>query len=159
MYKEVIHPDLLEYPADFIVHQANCFHTMGAGIAAQIRAKYPEAYEADCRTRKGDSSKLGEYSWAKTKDNKYIFNLYSQHTFGREIKQTNYDAMVEGLERIKKVAERSISIIGHNTVVAVPYKIGCNLGGGDWKIVRAIISAIFLDSPVELVVVCRKQDL
>ena len=32
---------------DVIVHGCNCFNTMGSGIAAEIRERYPEAYEAD----------------------------------------------------------------------------------------------------------------
>ena len=44
---------------DLIAHGANCFCVMGSGIAPQIKAKYPEAYEADCKTTAGDVNKLG----------------------------------------------------------------------------------------------------
>lgn len=160
MYKEVIHHDLLEYPAHFIVHQANCFHMMGAGIAKQIKDKYPEAYLADIKTRKGDSSKLGTYSWAETTDRKWIFNIYSQYAFGNDKRQTSYDALVEGLDRVRQTAESAGSnVFKTSCIVAVPYKMGCNLGGGSWPIVKAILQDIFLDSTATLVVVCREQDL
>jgi len=160
MFKEVIHKDLLEYPANAIVHQANCFCTMGSGVAAQIRKKYPEAYEADCATEKGGESKLGTYSWALAEDGKYIFNLYSQFDFGYDGgRRTSYDALVNGFEKIKDNAEKQVKVLGKAFVVAIPYKIGSDLGGGNWQIVRAIIKEIFLDSEVELVVVCRPQDI
>ncbi len=38
---------------------------MQSGIARQIREKYPEAYEADCKTVAGDIKKLGTFSWVK----------------------------------------------------------------------------------------------
>jgi hypothetical protein len=34
--------------------------------------------------------------------------------------------------------------------LAIPYKMGCNLGGGNWNVVRAIIGSVFDDSPVRL---------
>jgi O-acetyl-ADP-ribose deacetylase (regulator of RNase III) len=37
-----------------IIHQANCHCTMGSGIAKFIRERFPKAYEADCKTVKGD---------------------------------------------------------------------------------------------------------
>ena len=71
---------LLEYPLQGIIHQSNCMHTMGSGIAKRIREKYPEAYSADMEAgAKGDSKRLGCYSVAHClKEDKYIFNLYGQ---------------------------------------------------------------------------------
>jgi len=56
--------NLLDAPADIIGHCCNCFCTMGSGVAAAIKAKYPEAYDADCKTKKGDRTKLGTLSLA-----------------------------------------------------------------------------------------------
>ena len=39
---------------DVIVHGCNCFCAMGAGIAKSIRRAFPQAYEADLKTRKGE---------------------------------------------------------------------------------------------------------
>lgn len=63
---------------DIIVHGCNCFCTMGAGIAKTIKNKYPEAYQADCNTKKGDINKLGTYSYHNT--GKFIIiNAYTQY--------------------------------------------------------------------------------
>ena len=38
---EIIKGDLLKSDVPAIIHQCNCFHTMGGGIAVQIASKYP----------------------------------------------------------------------------------------------------------------------
>jgi O-acetyl-ADP-ribose deacetylase (regulator of RNase III) len=130
-----------------ILHQANCFHTMGGGIARQIAMRFPEAYEADKRDSSyGDRSKLGTFTYAEIDDpNHLIYNLYSQFTFGMG-RQTLYDAMVDGLERI-----RIHAISKGLTKLGLPFNMGCTLGGGNWKIVRPIIDSIFAtDSEIDL---------
>src|SRR6185369_11634813 len=92
--------NLLDSPTDLIAHCCNCFCVMGAGVAAGIRTKYPEAYEADCKTKKGDHKKLGTVSFAqvKTPDNsiKGVVNIYGQFDMGGE-KPVNYEAVYNGL--------------------------------------------------------------
>nr|WP_314489284.1 macro domain-containing protein [uncultured Kingella sp.] len=65
---------------DVIIHGCNCRHTMGAGIAKQIKAQFPAAYAADCATPKG-ASKLGQISSATVDCNGrelIIVNAYTQ---------------------------------------------------------------------------------
>lgn len=145
--------DIFRHPAQVILHQANCFTTMGSGIAASIRGLYPEAYEADCRTIKGDSKKLGTFSWAKTKrDNKIIINMYSQYNYGRESRKTNYEAFANGLERVRDfLLEKKL------TSLSIPYKIGCNLGGGNWNVVKTIIYETLSNQPFD-VFICKKDE-
>jgi len=47
---------------DYIIHGCNCVNTMGAGIAYQVARFFPEAMQADMKTKRGDISKLGTYS-------------------------------------------------------------------------------------------------
>lgn len=47
---------------DVILHGANCFHTMGAGIAKTIKEVFPVAYAADLNTPRGLVDKVGEFS-------------------------------------------------------------------------------------------------
>ncbi len=120
---------------DVICHQANCFHTMGSGIAKQIREQFPEAYEADLVTINGDSSKLGTYSFAIVTRGSFSFvvaNLYGQHSFGRGI-QTNYSALRNCFKNLKETHGNKKLRFG------IPYKISCGLAGGDWNIVSKII--------------------
>lgn len=143
--------NIFDGDAQAIIHQANCQNTMGSGIAKQIRARYPEAYAADCLTTAGDARKLGHFSWVKTKDGKfYIYNCYSQFKYGLDKRHTNYEAIFTGLTGIKSHAESR----GLETL-SLPHLMGCKLGGGDWRIVNAIITSIFADSPTVTLYICR----
>lgn len=130
-----------------IVHQCNCFHTMGSGIAAQIKQLYPQAYIADLQTPYGDAKKLGTFSMAKDK-NKYIFNLYGQFNFGVG-RQTSYDALYDGFVSIRTYAK-------HNNIktLGLPKNLGCGLGGGNWNIVSTIISEVFKDASTDIEIYC-----
>lgn len=133
-----IDANLLEQPLDGIVHQANCFHTMGGGIARFIKEKYPEAFTADLKTRRADISKLGTFSVAVLPSNFHVFNLYGQYNFGMEKRHTNYEAVYKGLYSICAYATSN-----GLTKLGLPKNMGCRLGGGSWIIVRAIIEEVF----------------
>lgn len=155
-----IDQDIFLAPVDVIAHQANCFTTMGSGIAAHIRQNFPEAYEADCKTVKGDRSKLGTYSSAKVitpnpnPQLKYIANVYSQFDYGRDKRYTNYEAVAAGLESLR---DNLIKKSRDGYVVGLPWKYGCNLAGGDWDVVYAIVKSIFKDSTINAII-CKHPD-
>ena len=154
--------DIFKVKSDVIVHQANCFHTMGSGIACFIRENFPEAYLADCQTKRGAPEKLGTFSFARVKndafpDVKVIVNLYSQFDFGREFRCTRYDAMVEGLTLLRDKLRAKAK--GQRRTVAIPFRMGSNLGGGDWRVVRAIIESVFGDEPDFDVLICDNTAL
>jgi len=139
-----IDANLLEYPLDGIIHQANCFHVMGGGIALRIKNKFPEAYKADLTTVCGDEKKMGTFSLAVLPSNYHIYNMYSQFSITK-YRNTMYDAVHDGLAKIELHArENNLKKLG------LPKNMGSVLGGGDWRIVRAIIEVIFADSPIEL---------
>lgn len=139
-----IDKNLLEAELDGIIHSCNCFHTMGGGIAYRIKVKYPEAYEADWKTPYGEYAKLGTFSVAILPSNFHIYNLYGQFSFGAG-KQTSYDAVDSGLRYIEIHArENGLKTLG------LPKNMGCVLGGGDFRVVRAIIECVFCISPIDL---------
>lgn len=133
---EIIQGDLLELAAaghfDVIVHGCNCHHTMGAGIAKQIKARFPEAYAADLATPKG-SGKLGGISRADIVCGGRLLtvvNAYTQdHWKGRGVK-ADYAAIRSAFGEIKRC-------FGGRRI-AYP-KIGAGLAGGDWAVIAAII--------------------
>lgn len=120
---------------DVIIHCCNCFHTMGTGIAKQIKETFPIAYIVDCKTIYGSKDKLGHYSLAKhIEDNKelLIINAYAQYKYGRLRKQLDYRALDSIFSKL------SINIPKDKRIGS--YKLGCNNAGGDWNIVKNIIS-------------------
>lgn len=156
MIKNIVGNLLESDKCSVIVHQANLYHTFGAGIAAAIRMRFPEAYEADCKTVKGDLSRLGTYSAAKitrvtggpVTSILYVVNLYSQNGIGGKDRLTSYDAMVQGLTTIKDKLERSAK----QQTIGIPFLMGCGLANGDWRIVRAIIESVFGQSKVDVLI-------
>lgn len=116
-----------------IAHGANCFCTMGAGVAKGIVALYPEAYEADKETLTGSFAKLGSYSQAICKD-KTVYNVYTQYGFNPNTKPAEYGAIYNGLLDVAY----SVNAVGKRQF-AIPYHMGCGLAGGDWLTVNDII--------------------
>lgn len=135
---EIIKGDLLklakEGKFDVIVHGANCFCTMGSGIARQIREQYPEAYEADCKTVAGDRNKLGTYTGTPTKDGFVVINAYTQYDFNRAGENADvfeYDAFLNVL-----------TTLAVNTAFRINYGfplIGTGLAGGDKERILGMI--------------------
>lgn len=150
--------DLLAAKVNAIAHQANCFHIMGGGVARVIRQKYPEAYNADLKTRKGSRKKLGTFSKADASDGMQIYNVYSQFDLSRGIgdRATLYDMVEQGLRAVEEDLAGPMTItdtIDLNTepvILGIPYNYGCVLGGGSWRIVEAIIHEVFSTSPIDV---------
>lgn len=155
---EHVKKDIFEVRADAIIHQANCMHTMGSGIARFVREQFPEAYQADLRTRKGDPTKLGTFSFAQVKNPAYpnvsaIINLYGQFDFSAEARHTRYDSLYDGFLLIRE--KMRLKAKGELRVLSVPFRLGCNRGGGDWRIVLAIIESVFADEKDFKVLICE----
>lgn len=132
--------DLLNSPCNIIMHQCNTMKTMGAGIAKQIKQRYPEAYRADVRFMMGLSpqSKLGHFSWAQAEDGRFIVNLYGQLRYGRERRHTDYPALQSALQQAFAWVRNNFT----NPIVGLPKGMGCNNAGGDWQIVYDIIETV-----------------
>ena len=119
---------------DVILHGCNCFHTMGGGIAAQIKKAFPEAYNADIKAGiSGDRNKLGSYSCVNIERNFYDFyvvNCYTQYFFGTDKPHVDYSAIRMCMTRVKQAFP--------GKSIGYPM-IGAGLAGGDWGIISNII--------------------
>src|SRR5262245_42412895 len=118
---------------DVIVHGANCQCVMGAGIAKSIRALFPEAYEADLATKKGDRAKLGSISVAevvRASVRFYVVNAYTQFDYRGSGTRVDYDAVRSAMKLVKKKY--------HGRRIGYP-KLGAGLGHGDWNRLSKII--------------------
>jgi len=134
-----------------ILHQCNLMHTFGSGIAREIKMLYPEAYEADKKTIFNDPNKLGTYSYAFSY-NTMIINMYSQVGISSSHRMTSYDHMVHAMNTIKNDLEKNIFGVVPPIVLGMPYKIGCGLANGNWKIVNSIIESVFEDAAFDVVI-------
>lgn len=121
--------DLLAADIPAIAHGCNCQGVMGAGIAQQIRAEWPDMYKhyrALCQAQKLHPGDL--LPWADSMivhDHiQWVYNLMTQNQPGR-------DATVGAL------VKSSLAMIEHATsydirIIGLPL-IGCGIGGLDWK--------------------------
>lgn len=127
---------------DVIVHGCNCFNTMGAGIAKQIRDQFPEAYEADCKTKKGDSSKLGTYTSVNIQGLNLITNEPHTFTIINAYTQYNHKLLPPPHANIDYDALRSVfkKIKQDFAGKRIGYpQIGAGLARGDWNKISIII--------------------
>lgn len=120
---------------DAIGHQANCYKTMGAGIAKAIKQRYPEVYEADINfPQQQGLTRLGKYSVANTKHG-LVVNLYGQLGWRKgTFPNTDVKALKDALFSF---VEDNIS--DETMLLGLPYKIGAGLGGGDWDEIETAI--------------------
>ena len=124
----------LEGKFDIIIHGCNCFCKMGAGIAKAIKTEFPEAFQSDYKTKKGDRSKLGDFTSATVHRNGYIFiviNAYTQYDYRGSGVKVDYDAVRNVFRRLKS------EFSGKRFSFPL---IGSGLAGGDWSIISNIIS-------------------
>jgi len=128
----------LEGHFDVIVHGCNCFNTMGAGLAKSIKKTFPEAYEKDRNTEKGDIDKLGHFTSViidqdNLKNKIIVVNAYTQYRWKRQNKYevlADYEAIASVFKEIK--TEYTGLRIGYPA-------IGAGLAGGNWNKIQKII--------------------
>lgn len=127
---------------DGIAHCCNLFHTWGAGIAKQMKQRFPAAFAADEATIHGSENKLGNFSYADC-NSITVFNLYAQIGVGNDGDPLNrncqYDFIHDSLYRVCKHIEKNYP--QESYILALPM-IGCGLAGGDEKIVYAILESV-----------------
>jgi len=129
---EIITANLLDAKEKYILHQTNCVSNKGAaGIAALIFDKYPYA---DCYSDRTEPSKPGTIDiCGDGVDNRFVINMHSQYYPGKsKYIESNLDGLLarekyfhQGLLRVAKIENLES--------IAVNWKIGCGIAGGDWN--------------------------
>ena len=107
---------------------------MGAGIAKQIKQRFPQAFEADKIAKDNNQHDLGNYSAARVllDDGSalVIVNAYIQESISRTEKMLDESALQSVFEKVK------VNFAGAH--IAYP-AIGAGLSGGDWSTNKQII--------------------
>lgn len=149
--------NLLDSNEQVIGHQVNCQGIMGGGIARQMRETYPlvyKVYSEYTRSKSSPEELLGKNLMITTNGDEFmkgmgdgtkiVSNLYGQLNIGRGKKQTCEKSLELALMNLKNFSKK------HNVSVALPYRLGCGLGGGDWSEVFDIIERVFDDYEVTI---------
>ncbi|PAD84952.1 Appr-1-p processing protein [Niallia circulans] len=142
---KIVKGNILDAREDLICHQVNCKGVMGAGLAKQIRNKYPVVFEKYKNLCNSHVDKLlGSTQYVDVSDGKVVVNMFAQDGYGRGKRQTDYDALRLCLESIHYTVTSNNTVLNGKSV-ALPYQIGCGLAGGDWDIVYKMIKEILGD--------------
>lgn len=115
-----------------ILHGCNCWHVMGAGIAGYLAKKFPVVLQVDKTTAYRSVEKLGTISIATIDPQLYVVNCYTQYQPGAHAKLNYIDMCLKyfvafGGERL------------YTADIRLP-KIGCGIGGLNWKNVEPVIA-------------------
>ena len=131
---------------DLIMQGCNCMNQMGKGIALTIKNTWPEVYQADLATVKGDKTKLGTYTKAVVDINGkplVVVNCYTQYNYNYEGVLVDYTAVQQVMTKIKQDYS--------GLKMAMPL-IGAGLAKGDWSILSPIIETALEGEDLTLVV-------
>ena len=136
--------DILQSGLPVIMHGCNMQGVMGAGLAKQIKSKYPKSYID--YVNELPSKHLGDIIWSEM-DDTIIIHALTQIHYGRDHRRyVSYEAIERAMI---KALERMDAMFGKDSVLAMP-KIGCGLANGRWKSVLKVIEPICMDYDVQV---------
>lgn len=128
---KIINKDITTIKKGIIGHQVNLQGKMGAGLALQIRNKWPKVYDRYIDWVRETS--LGRVLLVPVDTNLYVANLAGQDFYGSREQDTDYQALEEALNRIGHYCRVQ------NDQLYLPYNLGSCRGGGDWRVVKKLI--------------------
>ena len=145
---KIIDGNLFDTKADIILHQVNAQGKFNSGVAYQVRQRYPHVYRSYLKDYIDGKLKLGYVNFTTAKDGLVIANMCAQNNYGYDGKQyTDYYALQECLNRVLAYCMTAYDI---KPTIALPWRMSCDRGGGNWDIVQQMIEETFKDFNVEV---------
>lgn len=133
---------------DIIVHGCNAMAKMRSGFAKELRERYPQAYSAymkHCYSYSDNIANVGSIAYAAINDNLIIANAITQKRYGYDGKKyVSYDGIDSAFKDLNKFCD-----CGRIVHVHFP-KIGADLGGGNWNVIKEIIDARLVNAQKHL---------
>ena len=136
---EIVKGDLLDSKEKYIAHQCNCLTQDSAGAAKAIFDKYPYANTYARRVRLADGTNTnvdvpGTLAvMGNGQDQRYVLNMYSQYYPGKpKYPQSTLDGIPARRNYFHRCLLR-VAKLPELESIAFPWRIGCNLAGGDWE--------------------------
>lgn len=125
-----IKKDVTTVDRGVVVHGVNCQGVMGSGVALAVKKKWPRAFERYVKVCEMVSDKedlLGLAHMVLVTEGVYVGNLFTQVKYGKDGKKY----------AVKEAVEMALGdALMHARAMRLPLympKIGCGLGGLDWK--------------------------
>ena len=144
--------DLLKSGCDIICHQVNEWGVMGAGIAKQIKEKYPKAfadYTKAIREAKSKGKNLPLLALSKQPDGIVVANMFTQRNGETDLELLRNAVVFLGMPILDlfvtklKFKETTGVVVDRPFRVGIPYKYGCGIAKGDWESVLKIWVEVF----------------
>lgn len=139
--------DLLKSGCDIICHQVNEYGVMGAGIAKQIKDKYPKAFEDYQKAITGKNPPL--FTLSKQTDGVVVANMFTQRNGETDLELLRNAVILLGMQIIDlfvtklKFNEMTGVFFDRPFRVGIPHKYGCGIAKGDWDEVWKIWAGVF----------------
>ena len=150
-YKE---GNLLDAPQICIAHQVNCQGVMGSKIAQAIKEKYPKAYEhykGYCNTKTSKELLGTSQEIYCDMAERTVINLFGQEFYGYNgCYHTSYVALTTALDSAFKFIKRENRDYNDPLEIAIPYRMGCDKGCGDWRRVNEILEELSYKHDVDV---------
>ena len=122
---ETRYGNALDVNVGIIVHGCNCQGVMGGGFALEVKNRFPLAFHEYDKVHRTNG-------------------LNTQEGFGGSRRNVSYDAVADCFSEVYRFAKVIEQHRGVKLDVIFP-AIGAGLGGGDWKIISAIIDVVIPD--------------
>lgn len=130
---KIIEGNLLDQTPGVLCHQVNLRGVMGAGLALQVRQKWPSAHDDYIRHCRYGCA-LGDVIFsAITGSSQVVAHCFGQVEMSRTKCVTAYDAYPFMLQKIAEESRRLLM------PVFIPHGIGCGIAGGNWERMRDIL--------------------
>ena len=139
--------DLLKSECDIICHQVNEYGVMGAGIAKQIKEKYPKAFADYTKAITGENLPL--IALSKQPDGIVVANMFTQRNGKTDLELLHNAVVLLSMQIIDlfitklKFNEMTGVFFDRPFRVGIPYKYGCGIAKGDWDEVWKIWAGVF----------------
>lgn len=127
-----------------------------------IAAVRPDARKVDNGTKRGSVDKLGTFSVTEKKP--LVFNLYGQYHWKQHQvepgRNTDYPSLKRSLIGMRDYLLEHHPKDDYPISIAMPYRIGCGLAGGNWgTVVYPMLKTIFdEDKRFDVFILQREED-
>lgn len=127
---EIVTGDLLLSNEQYIAHQCNCLTQKSAGTAKAIFDQFPYSNTYADRV---DPDVMGTIKiLGNGLEQRYIINMFAQYYPGKsKYPNSNIDGIKVREKAFHQCLLRIAKLPGLKSI-AFPWRIGCNLGGGNW---------------------------
>ena len=136
----VVDGDITRSHEDYIIHQTNCISTRAIGLARYIFHKFPYADTYTARDRPAQPGTIDLCGTGTTRQ--HIVNMNAQY-FPGQPRSNGTDSRQHRVRYFAQCLRALTQHIGdrheHPCRVAVPWRIGCGLAMGEWRVYASLI--------------------